>query len=563
MYICYTENNILYSDEPGMKRYVFTVLTSLSFLSHTWAEGNNQDKVGTFQPIDCPEEILPDKGEENITCGYLIAPESHLKPTNKMINLFVAIAKSTAAEPNPDPVAFLTGGPGQAASPFVQQAGLNFLQNKRDVIYMDQRGTGRSIPFLPSCVPGESAISIFGVKFNRCKEERKKAGVDFTNFNTVENALDFKMLRESLAINQWNLLGGSYGTRLGLEIMRQDPKGIRSSGFSSLAPPNRDIFSQDRFINQKRVFELMFSDCEKDPKCHVAYPNLKQEFLALENYLDRTSYTFRYINSQGGEIVEETGGFPILLKVLLLDIASVVSRNTLDVPLWTTQKVQEIQEKLNMGRMQTLPDYIHTLYLHYHDGTPLPKRNADRVFGDKDNNATPHENGSKSENKPSSFHAFSTGLHYSILCREDFPFANIAILGELSKHYEPYTYDWTFLATKFVKICKTWGSGVALSSHHDPVASPIPTLIVTGIYDVETPPSWAKATAKYLPNSTSITLPSGGHSAMFTSDCAFSIYLNFLEDPSKKLDTSCVAKLHPPTFVIPEQSEKENPIQTP
>lgn len=542
-----------------MKRHAYIAFAIFSFFSHTWAEPVIQGKVGTFQSIDCPEEILPKKGAENITCGYLIAPESHLNPTDKSIKLFVVIANNTASTPQPDPVAFLAGGPGNSASRFVYTGQFDFIQNSRNIIYMDQRGTGLSVPHLPSCAPATINLGIIQQSLNNCKDKLEKIPEDAANFNTVENALDFIMLRKTLSIKKWNLLGASYGTRLGLEIMRLDSQGVRSSTFTSVLPTNRNVFSKDVFANRKRVFELMFSDCKKDPQCNAAYPNLKEEFLALEDYLDGNPHIFRYISGQTGEITEEEGGFVTFLKVMLMDLASVISKATGDLPLRTTMTVKQIQEKINMGRMQSLPSYIHGLYQYYRDGTPLPKQHKSRVFGNNGNIV--HIESNKEQSLKSKLNALSLGFYLSVTCREGMPFANIEILDKIAKNYAPYALDQRLMFASLFSTCLLWPSGIASSSFHDPVVSNVPTLIVSGVYDVATPPHWAEAAAKFLPNSTTITLPSGGHSAIFSSSCSLDIFRNFLKDPSKKPDTSCVAKLKPPTFKFPVRHDQANKAQ--
>lgn len=48
-------------------------------------------------------------------------------------------------------------------------------------------------------------------------------------FNTEESAADVEDLRRALGVPQLNLRGGSYGTRLALEVMRSFPSSVRSA----------------------------------------------------------------------------------------------------------------------------------------------------------------------------------------------------------------------------------------------------------------------------------------------------------------------------------------------
>jgi len=235
----------------------------------------------------------------------------------------------------------------------------------------------------------------------------------------------------------------------------------------------------------------MFSDCAKDPKCHAAYPNLKQEFLALEGYLDKSPRTFRYVRHLGGKIFEEKGGFSTLLKVIKKDIISVAIRVLTDYKSpWTLREVTKIQKGLNMGRMQTLPDYIHELYLHHATGKFFSEKHKRRVFGDSEADSNQDSDSSQGDLE-------ALGMNISVVCREDIPFGNVEILEKFSPQFAPYDLALKAQFIEYQKHCLAWTSGIADSSFHDPVVSSIPTLIFSGAYDIATPPDWAEAAAEF------------------------------------------------------------------
>ena len=103
-----------------------------------------QPDAPRFEAADCPfDEPLG----QDVECGYLIVPEDRAQPDGKTIRLAVARFRSDSAKPAPDPIVYLEGGPG--GSPLralIPQFGVLFapLLEKRDLILIDQRGTGYS-----------------------------------------------------------------------------------------------------------------------------------------------------------------------------------------------------------------------------------------------------------------------------------------------------------------------------------------------------------------------------------------------------------------------------------
>jgi pimeloyl-ACP methyl ester carboxylesterase len=88
------------------------------------------------------------RGLKAARCGYLVVPENRSRPTGRSIRLGVAVVSPVSRTPAPDPVVYLTGGPGGsaiAAAPGLIDAGFN---RDRELILMDQRGTVFSKPFL-------------------------------------------------------------------------------------------------------------------------------------------------------------------------------------------------------------------------------------------------------------------------------------------------------------------------------------------------------------------------------------------------------------------------------
>src|SRR5690554_4061770 len=97
-----------------------------------------------YERADCRFEVPPGA---NVECGFLTVPERRDRPNGRSIRLHVAIYRSHAATPAPDPVVYLEGGPGGDA---LKSVSLGFARRifpflqERDFIVFDQRGTGFS-----------------------------------------------------------------------------------------------------------------------------------------------------------------------------------------------------------------------------------------------------------------------------------------------------------------------------------------------------------------------------------------------------------------------------------
>jgi pimeloyl-ACP methyl ester carboxylesterase len=100
----------------------------------------------------------------------------------------------------------------------------------------------------------------------------------------------------------------------------------------------------------------------------------------------------------------------------------------------------------------------------------------------------------------------------------------------------------------FNEDCReVWKVPAAPDAMHQPVASSIPTLLISGSFDTLTSLAGAKAAAAKLSNATIISIPGVGHAVSPASPCAQTVIVSFLADPTAP-DTSCVGALKPPSF---------------
>jgi pimeloyl-ACP methyl ester carboxylesterase len=154
----------------------------------------------------------------------------------------------------------------------------------RDLILIDQRGTGYSQPSLdcPAAAhliqvppqPVGKELASLDSAYRQCHDRLVHDGIDLSAYNTVDNAADIADLRKALGYRTVNLYGVSYGTRLALTVMRHYPQGIRSLVLDSVLPPQHDYAALLRSIDT--AFTTLFHSCAQAPNCSHEFPHLQQ-----------------------------------------------------------------------------------------------------------------------------------------------------------------------------------------------------------------------------------------------------------------------------------------------
>ncbi len=81
-------------------------------------------------------------------CAWLAVPEDRAKPQGRQIQLRIARIPAAGSRKQPDPLTVLAGGPGMAASVMYTSTVAAFarINQDRDILLVDQRGTGESAP---------------------------------------------------------------------------------------------------------------------------------------------------------------------------------------------------------------------------------------------------------------------------------------------------------------------------------------------------------------------------------------------------------------------------------
>ena len=199
-------------------------------------------------------------------CGTLKVYENRATRQGRQIDLNIVVLPALRSDAQPDPLFFLAGGPGQGAAKLAKAVREIFqrVQNDRDIVLVDQRGTGKSNPL--DCNDDDDSLQAF-TQTNEQMLERLKAcqakyDADLTLYTTPIAMDDLDDVRAFLGYDKINVYGGSYGTRAALVYMRQHGDRVRAAILDGVAPTNMRLplyFPRDT----QRAFELLAKDCAR------------------------------------------------------------------------------------------------------------------------------------------------------------------------------------------------------------------------------------------------------------------------------------------------------------
>lgn len=434
-------------------------------------------------------------------CTTLVVPEDRAHPEGRKIGLHIAVLKARASEPRPDALFFLAGGPGQAATEaYVEEApAFERIQADRDIVLVDQRGTGESNRLDCPAAPGLPDAATDAAVDRAVDACLKQLSGDPRYYTTSVAVQDLDAVRAALGYPGIDLYGISYGTRVALQYLREYPAHTRSVILDGVVPADLAL-GPDVSLDAQHALGLIFTRCDRDPACHKAFPDPAGAFAGLQRELgDRAvSVTLRDPLS-GAPRTESLSWNKVAQAVRLM---SYQSETASLLPLLIHQAVEH--------------DYAPLM------GTAL-------IFS----------NEIESD--------FAEGMANSVLCTEDAPFLKDDAPQDAARRE---TYLGGHTLDMLVKTCRRWPRGVIAPDFKQPVKSGAPVLLLSGEDDPITPPANAARAARTLSNSLALVVPGQGHGNVFRG-CLPRVAADFIARASVKgLDTACIRKIEPFPFFV-------------
>ena len=482
-----------------------------------------------IEPVECWFEV---PAGEVIDCGYLTVPADHAAPLGPTLRLAVAVVHSHSAAPAPDPVVYLNGGPGAATvvgvPAMLRALPFDLLLETRDLVVFDQRGTGFSQPALdcPAFGPGlvaanaetalgqDETVALALGLLRQCRADLVAAGADLNLFNSAQSAADVEALRLALGAPAWNLLGISYGTRLGLTVLRDYPHSVRSAVLDSVFPPEADLYTGVT-ANMGRALGKLYTDCASEVVCRLAYPRLEQVFDAAVARLEAAPAALTLVPAGTGEMVQArlTGG--LLASALYQMLYSTAGISAAPAAIYDAYE----------------GDYAAVTTVLAQSGYPagLPW--------------------------------IAVGQALAVQCSEEAPFVSTAAVGEAQNAAgEALKSLGQFsLLTGVVahELCAEWVALPAGAHENERVTADAPVLLLAGAYDPVTPPAWAQSAAAGLAHGYYFEVPGVGHGALAGGACPVGLLLAFINEPGHAPDASCLGRMDAtPSFRLRAQSAR-------
>lgn len=439
-------------------------------------------------------------------CGDLEVFENRATRKGRKIKIKVLVVPATGSSPLPDPLFYIPGGPGQSA---VEDAAgvagqLATIRQRRDLVFIDQRGTGGSNPLNCTLFDQKDPQSYFGYFFplndvRKCREELERVA-DLKLYTTPIAMDDLDDVRRALGYERINVLGGSYGTRASLVYLRQHGDHVRTITLHGVVPTD-DFMPFDFARRNERALDGVIAECAADEACHKAFPNLSEEKKAM---------LARLLQGPIEVKLNDTGDQTAKVK-LPRDLAAEAVRYM----LYSTAGASQV------------PLFIHQAAA----GNYVPLAEAALTFR--------HDLVSTGSN----------GMYLSITCAEDLPWIPSKDATRLAEG----TFLGDYRYRQQNEACRLWPRATVPADYSKPVRSAAPVLILTGQWDPVTPPSNGDEAARYLPNSKHVVVPHGGHgfSGLDGLDCIDTLVNQFIDTANAKdLNTSCVVGIKRRGFAL-------------
>ncbi len=440
-----------------------------------------------------------------LKCATFDVIENRETKSGRKIALNLVVYPASARIKEPDPIFVFAGGPGQAATDVIAAVmpPLSGLSTKRDIVFIDQRGTGKS-NLLNCKFPDEEIAQIVSAESRRnftltlvsdCRDLLSKRA-DLTQYGTTAAMADYDEVRAALGYDKINLWGASYGTRSAQEYLRRYPDRVRTAVLDGVASPSMALpatFARDASAS----LEAAFKACEADPVCTKNYPRFRTGLFALLDKLERQPEKVSVRD-------------PLTNRLRDITVSSQMVMTQVFSLLYVPQLVAVLPELMSQAS----------------SGNYAPLLAASSAFT------------SFAEDK------IAFGMRLSVSCNEDVARIDAMATAEADK-IQPFQ---SMFIREFATACELWPKGKVAADFHTPITSDKPILILSGGIDPVTPPIFGDEVQRGFSKSVHFVAPNIGH-GVSQHACGSKILKQFIEKASVEgLDGECFKRLPRPSY---------------
>ncbi len=467
---------------------------TLALAALLWVGGRAAVAEPSIALTDCRITAGPPYPSLKARCGTFSRPEDPARPHGATLPLHVAVVPALSLEPAPDPLVPIAGGPGQASTEFYAATANAFekIRRNRDIVLLDQRGTGRSAPL--NCdldedvVQGQLALEQTVAATRSCVEELPH---DPRYFTTSVAVTDLEALRVALGYPALNLYGVSYGSRVAQHFARRYPDSTRSVILDGVVPPQVAL-GPAIATKAQRALEAIFARCAADRACAERFPDLPAKFAALESSLaaEPEEVTLPHPVTAALE-AQSFGAYEFALAIRLLSYHP----NTVAL-------IPFLVDEAARGNLVPLASQFVMISESLSD-------------------------------------TLSLGMHNAVACTEDAPY----FAGEaISDEDLDATYIGPIMRDALQAMCSVWPAGVIDEDFKAPLATDKPVLLLSGESDPITPPEFAELAAVDLDNAFHYVGPLQGH-GQAPRGCVPELMAAFVESAAiDGLDRECLKR---------------------
>lgn len=430
--------------------------------------------------------------EIDAECADFIRHENPSDDNSKLITLAVVKLPALTPEPENDAFTIIQGGPGGSSIDLaiVYNRVFEEIRRKRDIIVMDQRGTGRSNKLAcPTPLDQTSAFDPLKVRqlAKACLNEISVHS-DVRLYTTSVAVEDLEALRTASGYKQLNIYGTSYGSRVAQHYLRKYPEQTRSVIIDGVAHVGLNFAGGEIARRWQDQFETLNARCKNKPSCFSQHGNLQKSYDEIYSRLQQQPVTVSLAHPTSGDTIEYTLNKYSLFGAIRLMAYS--SNQSALIPI--------LLSKAKAG------DY--TFF-------------ASQII-------------QMEESFPAEL---ASGMHNAVVCTEDTPFVTAADLATSSG-----TILGSLMSETLSASCKIWPQGIIDSDFREPFSSETPVLVLSGAADPITPPANGAIATDMLGNARHVIVPAHGH-GVIARGCVTKLASNFIDNGNfNDFDSSCV-----------------------
>lgn len=446
---------------------------------------------------------------ETLLCGTIEVWEDRAAASGRRIGLNVVVVPAHNEKPPDDPIFVFEGGPGGAVTQ--RAVGMTYAGpvRTRDIVLVDQRGTGGSHPLHCDLGGGQPSLGELDEMFPpddvRHCAERLSGDAEVRLYGSEHFADDVEEVRRRLGYGPINVRGGSYGTRAMMVFAQRHPESTRTLFGIGVDSPTRSNLAE-RGVWSDRILAQLAGLCAGDAECAAVAPELDT---AVAGILAR---------------LEEHGP----RRVELADPNDPESRLTLEVGrAWLSEQLRLILYYAFTSR--ALPWAVHRAAAAG-DWEPLVQLAVliQRMFQS----------------------SLAYGVLLTVQCSENMDFDVDAALERGAA-----TLFGNYRLEQQIQGCAHWPHEVRPPLGVDePRVLDVPALFLSGALDPVTPPAYADDATRYFPGSLHVVLDEGQHGPFDLEgawDCVHRIWADLLDRGSVEgLDVSCAEEMRRPPFIV-------------